>query len=578
MCRQRSRTEVVTQSPLSAAAPAAHKSARLHGGRLLLWLSWVVIGALTALVLRRDHEVLLAHHAAQLEAVTELQAKQVERWLEDRLSLARYASSTPRFVDLSKRFRDAGDLQALDVLIDRVGELNQTLGGRSVLLLDAQGAIIASDAQPRPAMPAQLQAAALRAIASGEIQLSGIHAAANDADREWLDIVAPLVGDGRSASSAVVLRFDPNDQLLATLQVWPVPSPTAQTALVRRQGDRIIGMSERTPFALSTPDLLSARAIRGAEPFGKAFHARDSRGEPVYGAVRPVRGADWFIVAQVSRKQLHADALDQAWPVIAVGMLVLLGSVLASVWLRTKGSLEAARMEHALVVQRADEMRRLGLQLNTAEDRERRRIAHDLHDGLAQTLAAARIRLAALCEDQSDAVRTAARTVDGLLASANVSTRSLASQLAPPVLDQLGLGAALEWLAEEIERTYCLTVQVLDDGEPKPLSQQTRSILYRATRELLINVAKHARCDAAVVQTRRDGERIIVSVSDDGIGFDAKQVALMPRHGMGLATASERLLLIGGTAELLSKPGEGTLGVLSAPLGADESETLKDIA
>ena len=222
------------------------------------------------------------------------------------------------------------------------------------------------------------------------------------------------------------------------------------------------------------------------------------------------------------------------------------------------------------VAQRTAQLRRLGADLEAAESRERRQIARDLHDDLGQTLAAAQIRLAGLCNDARADVRDAANEVDALIAAANRSTRSLAARLVPAVLYELGLCPALAWLGEEIEQTFGLRVTVVDDGQPKPLSQEARSILYRAVRELLVNVAKHARTDVAVVETLRLGERIVVSVSDAGVGVDPALLSATPRRGLGLLSVRERLSFIGGTAEVRSVPGDGTVAVLSALLATDE--------
>jgi PAS domain S-box-containing protein len=223
------------------------------------------------------------------------------------------------------------------------------------------------------------------------------------------------------------------------------------------------------------------------------------------------------------------------------------------------------------VAQRTEQLHELGAELEAAEDRERRQIARDLHDDLGQTLAAARIRLVALCNDGNDSVRKAAHEVDALIASADRSTRSLAEQLAPAVLYELGLCPALEWLAEEIERGFGLVVTVRDDGSPKPLSQVARSILYRAARELLINVAKHAHTSSAALETLRTGDRIVVTVSDAGVGFDTTRAAAIANRGLGLDGIRERLSFIGGSVEVRSVPDEGTVAVLSAPLTTRES-------
>lgn len=218
-------------------------------------------------------------------------------------------------------------------------------------------------------------------------------------------------------------------------------------------------------------------------------------------------------------------------------------------------------------------MHRLGAELNAAENRERQQIARDLHDDLGQTLAAARLWLARLRNHEQQDVRLSANKVDALIGDADRSTRSLAAQLAPAMLYELGLCPALEWLGEEIGQTFGLKVKVVDDARPKPLSQEARAILYRAVRELLINVAKHARSDAATVDIRRENQRIAVRVSDDGIGFDAVALRQAPQRGLGLGAIRERLSFIEGTVEVRSAANAGTVVVLSAPLVTDESLT-----
>ncbi|MEY8689923.1 MAG: PAS domain S-box protein, partial [Leptothrix sp. (in: b-proteobacteria)] len=225
------------------------------------------------------------------------------------------------------------------------------------------------------------------------------------------------------------------------------------------------------------------------------------------------------------------------------------------------------------VRERTEQLRTLASELEAAENRERRQIARDLHDDLGQTLAAARIRLSPLCEDACDDVRAAAQGIDALIERANRATRSLATQLAPAVLHELGLGPAIEWLCDEIHRTYGLNVLIADDGQPKPISPEAGSILYRAVRELLINVARHAGTDRAEIEMLREGDHIVVRVSDSGVGFDTGQLdARTPHTGLGLLSVRERLSFIGGTAEVCSVPGDGTVAELSAPLVRDRPQ------
>jgi len=295
-----------------------------------------------------------------------------------------------------------------------------------------------------------------------------------------------------------------------------------------------------------------------------------------HGARLTPRGsfAEWL---EVTRLQ------SASWSTVELGAaealrVVLLGNVLKSIDMaRRENELNAARaMAEELerrVVQRTEQLRALASDLEAAEERERRQIARDLHDDLGQTLAAARIHLATLCDDQRPDVQSRAREVGSLIDEASRSIRSLAAQLAPAVLNELGISAALEWLGEEIERTFPLSVAVVDDGNPKPLSQVARSIVYRAVRELLINVAKHAGTDSAVVESECREGILLVRVSDKGKGYDPDRGAAGPHRGLGLISVRERLLLIGGSADIRATVGGGTQAVLSVPLAAYLSDS-----
>ncbi|WP_157271668.1 sensor histidine kinase [Azohydromonas aeria] len=228
---------------------------------------------------------------------------------------------------------------------------------------------------------------------------------------------------------------------------------------------------------------------------------------------------------------------------------------------------EAIAQRHRML----ERERRFALELAAAEDRERQQIARDLHDGLGQTLAALQIRLAALCRHADPDVTRTAHEIAALARRADRSSRCLSEQLAPPVLYDLGLLPALDWLADEMRQQFSLSVRIDDDDRPKPLMPEIRSLVYRSVRELLINVAKHACCDAADVVLRSDGPALCVTVRDHGVGLDdahadADADAGLQRRGMGLRSVRERLSRIGGQFDIRSFPGQGTEAVLQVPL------------
>lgn len=293
-----------------------------------------------------------------------------------------------------------------------------------------------------------------------------------------------------------------------------------------------------------------------------------------HGARLTPRGsfAEWLEVTRLQSAAWSSVELEAAEAL----RVVLLENVLKRIDMaRREDELNATRaMAEELerrVAQRTEQLHVLASDLEAVEERERRQVARDLHDDLGQTLAAARIRLATLCDDPRPDVNSRAREVGSLIDEASGSIRSLAAQLAPAVLNELGITAALEWLGEEIERTFSLHVTVIDDGKPKPLNQDARSILYRAVRELLINVAKHAGTDSAVVESEcRDGI-VIIRVSDEGRGYAADQVTAGPHRRLGLISVKERLALIGGTVDIRTALGGGTRAVLTVPLASTRS-------
>jgi PAS domain S-box-containing protein len=217
------------------------------------------------------------------------------------------------------------------------------------------------------------------------------------------------------------------------------------------------------------------------------------------------------------------------------------------------------------------QLRSLGARLASAEENARRHIAADLHDNVVQSLAAARLRLQTIGADNLPP--GAAASFDEairLLHQAVQDTRSLVFELCPPPLYELGLEAALEWLVEKFQHERGLAIVLQTDVVPVPLDGKVRGILFRAVRELLQNVVKHAQAGKATVSVQGQGERVRVEVRDDGQGFDPQAAPAGGRKagGFGLFEVRERLDYIGGSLEILSPPGGGTTVVLVAPLSA----------
>lgn len=218
----------------------------------------------------------------------------------------------------------------------------------------------------------------------------------------------------------------------------------------------------------------------------------------------------------------------------------------------------------------------MAAELIVSEERQRREIAEDLHDHLGQGLAMLRLKLQEL---KGNAVFCgldhSITDMERLLDQAIRYTRSLTFEISPPVLYELGLGAAIEWLAETYSKRHGLEIELALEELPTGLAHPLRVMLFKSVRELLLNVVKHAQARRVIITARGSSADIELAVEDDGVGFgDRKrlwQTSVMSSHSFGLFSIQERLALLGGRLEL-DEPasGQGSLARMIAPRAAFE--------
>jgi PAS domain S-box-containing protein len=210
-------------------------------------------------------------------------------------------------------------------------------------------------------------------------------------------------------------------------------------------------------------------------------------------------------------------------------------------------------------------LRRLSGSLVDAREEERRRISRELHDELGQRLSALKMSLMSLSAElhgraSQKQLEAMLQTLDGIVAA----MRRIAADLRPLMLDDLGLNAAIEWLARESERRLGLTVSVeLDEHEP-PADHRMATALYRMVQEALANVGKHAAAQRVWIALHRVGDALQLTVRDDGVGFPNP----MPSRedAFGLLGMSERVALLGGSLQLKNGPEGGACVHITLPL------------
>lgn len=207
------------------------------------------------------------------------------------------------------------------------------------------------------------------------------------------------------------------------------------------------------------------------------------------------------------------------------------------------------------------QLRGLVKELSRVEIRERKQLAVELHDNLAQMLALCKMKVSAIeaAVPPGSPIARDALAIKQLLGEGIEYTRTLMSDLRPEVLNEYDLRAAIQWVGQRMGR-FGLVVRVEDDGKPKPLDEELVALVFDCTRELLFNVVKHAQTKQATVLVSRSNRQVRVTVSDRGAGFDfEQQSAGVPEpRGFGLFSISERFSLLGGRMEVASVRGHGT--------------------
>ncbi len=214
-------------------------------------------------------------------------------------------------------------------------------------------------------------------------------------------------------------------------------------------------------------------------------------------------------------------------------------------------------------------LRSLASELNLSEERTRKTLAETLHDQVCQTLALARMRLSsALTLPRETAVEKIVDEVLEMLALAIQETRSLMVEISPPVLHDLGLEAAIDWMAERMSSAHGIAIETVKTGDFSDLEQDLKIMLYQMTRELLVNIVKHSGGRHVLVTVERDDRTIGIMARDDGKGFDAGGAgSTTADNGFGLFSIRERLKSYNGSLHIESQKDKGTTVSIRLPVG-----------
>lgn len=221
-----------------------------------------------------------------------------------------------------------------------------------------------------------------------------------------------------------------------------------------------------------------------------------------------------------------------------------------------------------------EQLELLANQVIQAQEDERQRISRELHDDTAQVLFAQLLRLTALKASTNDEVRFLAQELENMTVEAIESVRRLALELRPPDLDDLGLREALGAAAQRFEDQTGIPADYYIEGPRKRLSSEVELVLYRVGQEALTNIMKHARARNVKIRLIRKSGHVLLSVTDDGVGFDPTAARKRDNRGLGLGLfgMEERVQLVGGTLSIEPVHPHGTRVMARIPI-EDSSPT-----
>lgn len=334
-------SSVATEDASTKVSPAGTP---FSAPRRTLWLSIALFSLLIALMTAAGLTINWQHHfrqqAEQLQSVGRLKSEQIEHWLEERRRDAQLVHRSPIFGDTLAHWRTGARIEADARLAERLEDYRAALHYESVAIADGNGNLLLQTGPAIHTGSPQLRQAIEQALNKNAIAMTDLyHWATPSPPHAHLDLVAPLPSFPGQTAAAIILRSDVQVSLYPMLQTWPVPSTTAETLLVRRDGDVVLYLNElrheqhtalrkRIPFSQS--QVLAVQALTEDYQASSLIEGIDYRGKRTIGVAYPVAGTLWWIVAKIDRDEIFAEARKDLL-IIAFGGLVawLMASALA---------------------------------------------------------------------------------------------------------------------------------------------------------------------------------------------------------------------------------------------------------
>ncbi len=287
-------------------------------------------------------------------------------------------------------------------------------------------------------------------------------------------------------------------------------------------------------------------------------------------------------IAAINEQQLTAGNAEvvslllrfQARLLITLIAALVLGLGMAAFCTRTILKLEdQAHQRYEEVADARGQLKDLSARLLQAQETERRALARELHDEVGQSLSAVLVELRNLSVGQAfhsdEQSRRHVETIKGLVENAVRVVRNMSLLLRPSMLDDLGLIPALKWQARESSKRTSMDVTVMAELDSDNLPDDYKTCVYRVVQEALHNCERHAQASTVRIKVQQEYGRLILTIQDDGLGFEAHQI-----KGLGLLGIQERAARLGGVCTIQSKPGSGTTLSLKLPFQQEQRSSI----
>lgn len=465
--------------------------------------------------------------------------------------------------------------QSIDVLIPERHRVSQPSDGKSFLLqwqaysseATERGRIFYGAAKDGKDIPLDIDLTPIGLEGEGTSLITMTNITERLRDKEALQVSTMALQEQLDLNKTLaehaafcLLLIDPDGRVTFANPATQVVTGFTSEELVGRLLHDVVHHSrpDGTPFPISECPLhesfVSHQGIQGHED---VFIHKDGRQYPVQCRSRAVirQGAKWETILEI-QDITHLQRAEEQ---------------------RRLFTIELARQVHERteeLVTSQTRLRELATELNLAEQRERQRIATELHDYLSQLLVLSRLKLGQtrqiLGVDIEEGL-TLVRETEEVLDQALTYTRTLVAELSPPVLYEFGLRAALEWLVKHMAGHGLRVDMEYSDMEEIQVPEDQAILLFQSVRELFLNVLKHSGTDHARLMLHRQDHAFHILVQDQGKGFH-KDILGVERHvsdhavKFGLFSIRERMIAMGGSFDIHSSPGQGCTAKLIVPL------------